>query len=277
VRDSPSSVSRVQLRVNLLLAGSLPNPRMSVSLQRARKLGSRSVSRGPRTVTEASDSFLVNHPSGGTRGTRILQYPGLPVTFPQSHGLEDSKLGSFGINKPELFDVKSLSMNGLRPISIGFVRRFSLTSAWPEPRAVQSIRSEPGSGANRQPLASSYHLAIPQNWNDPQIKHTGLRVSGNTPAVRRHCAWATRGPASHTEWSKTISRIQTYLVYDKVTKSIRIGSTSQIRTQLLSGRVRLVVNRRPVLKSSRFCCFLRHSGQAPSSGIYRARVLVNHL
>src|SRR5271157_5650981 len=84
------------------------------------------------------------------------------------------------------------------------------TTAWPEPRAVQSIRGEPGSAANRQAFASPYYLAIPQDLHDPQIKRVGFRVSRNTHAVRRPSAWATRGSASHTELSKTIRTIPTY-------------------------------------------------------------------
>jgi len=84
------------------------------------------------------------------------------------------------------------------------------TTAGPEPRAVQSIRGEPGSAANRQTFASPYYLAIPQGLHDPQIKRVGFRVSKNTHAARRPSARATRGPAYRTELSKTIRTVPTY-------------------------------------------------------------------
>jgi len=55
-----------------------------------------------------------------------------------------------------------------------------LTTAGPEPRAVQSIRGELGSAANRQAFASPYYLVIPQDLHDPQIKRVGFRVTQNT-------------------------------------------------------------------------------------------------
>jgi len=85
-----------------------------------------------------------------------------------------------------------------------------LTTARPQPRAVQSIRGEPGSAANRQSFASPYYLAIPQDLHDPQINRVGCRVSKNTRAARRPSAWAARGSASHNEFSKTIRTIPTY-------------------------------------------------------------------
>jgi len=55
-----------------------------------------------------------------------------------------------------------------------------LTTAGPEPHAVQSIRGEPGSAKNRQALASPYYPAIPQDLHDPQIRQIDFRVSKNT-------------------------------------------------------------------------------------------------
>jgi hypothetical protein len=56
----------------------------------------------------------------------------------------------------------------------------------------------------------SYYLAIPQDLHDPQIKRGGFRVSKNTYTARRPSAWAMRGPAYHTELSKTLRSIPTY-------------------------------------------------------------------
>src|SRR5208337_4946845 len=43
------------------------------------------------------------------------------------------------------------------------------------------------------------------------------RVNEPTPAHRRS-AWATRGLASHTELSKMVGTIPTYIVYDNITR-----------------------------------------------------------
>ena len=71
-----------------------------------------------------------------------------------------------------------------------------LTTAGPEPRAVQSIGGEPDRAANHQALASPYYLAIPQDLHDPHIKQIDLRVSKNTRAARRPFASAARRPES---------------------------------------------------------------------------------
>jgi len=98
-----------------------------------------------------------------------------------------------------------------------------LTTAGPEPRAVQSIRGEPGSAANRQAFACPYYLAIPQDLHDPQIKRVGFRVSKNTRAARRPFAWATRGPESLSKFSKNIRTVPTYLVYDRIAPLLRVS------------------------------------------------------
>jgi hypothetical protein len=74
---------------------------------------------------------------------------------------------------PNISDISSLRKKGLRRISIGFVLRF-LDDCKPEPRAVQSILSEPGSAANRQAFASHYDLAFPRELHDPQIRRVGF-------------------------------------------------------------------------------------------------------
>jgi hypothetical protein len=99
-----------------------------------------------------------------------------------------------------------------------------LTTAWPEPRAVQSIRGAPSRPANRQGFANPSCPAVPQDWHDPQIRRVGFRVSKNTPAVRRLPTWATHGPASHTEFSKSIHTIPAYSVYDMI---VRVSRASQ--------------------------------------------------
>jgi hypothetical protein len=56
-----------------------------------------------------------------------------------------------------------------------------LTTTRPEPRAIRSIRGEPGNAANRQAFASPSNLALPQRLHDPQIRRVGFHVSMNTP------------------------------------------------------------------------------------------------
>src|SRR5271157_3079492 len=46
------------------------------------------------------------------------------------------------------------------------------------------------------------------------------RIDENTPAHRR-AAWASRGPSDHTELSKTLRTIPTYIVYDKIAGLLR--------------------------------------------------------
>ena len=60
-----------------------------------------------------------------------------------------------------------------------------LTTAWPEPRAVQSIRGEPASAANRQAHASPSYSVFPQDLHDPHIRRVGFRVASNIPPRRR--------------------------------------------------------------------------------------------
>jgi len=55
-----------------------------------------------------------------------------------------------------------------------------LTTAWPEPPAVRSIRGKPVIAANRQAFASPPYLAFPQELHDPQIRRVGFCVSKNT-------------------------------------------------------------------------------------------------
>src|SRR5208282_6126591 len=52
-----------------------------------------------------------------------------------------------------------------------------LTNAWPEARAVRSIRGDPGNATNRQAFANPYYLAFPQGLHDPQTKRLGSCVS----------------------------------------------------------------------------------------------------
>src|SRR5208337_2741891 len=55
-----------------------------------------------------------------------------------------------------------------------------LTTAWPEPPAVRSIRGKPVRSANRQAFASPPYLAFPKELHDPQIKRVGFCMSKNT-------------------------------------------------------------------------------------------------
>jgi len=52
-----------------------------------------------------------------------------------------------------------------------------LTNAWPEARAVRSIRGDPGNATNCQAFANPYYLAFPQGLHDPQTKRLGSCVS----------------------------------------------------------------------------------------------------
>src|SRR5271157_4326910 len=85
-----------------------------------------------------------------------------------------------------------------------------LTIAWLEPRAVRSIRGEPGTFARRQGCASPSYLAIPQTLRDRQVGQNDLLVSNTPRAARRPSTSAARGPASHSELSKTLRTIPTY-------------------------------------------------------------------
>jgi len=64
-----------------------------------------------------------------------------------------------------------------------------LTAAWPELRAVRSIRGEPGRSANRQAFPSSPYPALSQDLRDPHIRQAGFRVSKTTHSARRLSAW----------------------------------------------------------------------------------------
>ncbi len=96
-----------------------------------------------------------------------------------------------------------------------------LTTAWPEPCAVRSIRGEPASAGNRQSFASSIYLTFPQDLHDPQIRRVGFRVSKTTHAACRLPAWAARGPAHYSELPKTLRTVPTYSVYDRIVRLLR--------------------------------------------------------
>src|SRR5208337_906229 len=96
-----------------------------------------------------------------------------------------------------------------------------LTTAWPQPRAVRSIRGEPGSAANRQAFASPCCLAFPQGLHDPHLRRVGFRVSKTTHAACRLPAWAARGPAYYSELPKTLRSVPTYSVYDRIVRLLR--------------------------------------------------------
>ena len=97
-----------------------------------------------------------------------------------------------------------------------------LTTAWPEPCAVRSIRGEPASAGNRQSFASSIYLTFPQDLHDPQIRRVGFRVSKTTHAACRLSAWAVRGPAYHSELPKTLCTVPTDSVYHRIARLLRV-------------------------------------------------------
>ena len=96
-----------------------------------------------------------------------------------------------------------------------------LTTAWPQPGAVRSIRGEPGSAANHQAFASPCCLAFPQGLHDPHLRRVGFRVSKTTHAACRLPAWAVQGPAYYSELPKTLRTVPTYSVYGRIARLLR--------------------------------------------------------
>ncbi len=105
------------------------------------------------------------------------------------------KLGLFSCSIPPSF-VLSRNMSMVNTTSNSALFGAFWTTAGPEPRAVQPIRGEPGSAANRQAFASPYCLAIPRDLHDPQIwRYAGQNRSANfqRPSVlSRHTEFTTR-------------------------------------------------------------------------------------
>ena len=90
------------------------------------------------------------------------------------------------------------------------------------------IHSEPGSAAPRQGRARPTYQAIPQHLHDPHIRQIDFRVPKKTRATRRPSALAARGPASHTELSKTIRTVPTYRFYNRIARLLRASSEAAL-------------------------------------------------
>ena len=90
------------------------------------------------------------------------------------------------------------------------------------------ILSEPGSAAPRQGRARPTYQAIPQHLHDPHIRQIDFRVPKKTRATRRPSALAARGPASHTELSKTIRTVPTYRFYNRIARLLRASPEAAV-------------------------------------------------
>ncbi len=98
-----------------------------------------------------------------------------------------------------------------------------LTTAGPEPRAVQSIRGEPGSAANRQAFASPYYLAIPQELHDPHFRQIDFRMSKNTRAARRPFASAAARACVSHQIAKNPPHEPDILSLDRIARLLRVS------------------------------------------------------
>jgi len=103
-----------------------------------------------------------------------------------------------------------------------------LTTIWPALLPARSTPGEPGRPANRQAFASSSYPSNPQALHNRHIGRPGFLVSKSTPA-RRLAAWATRGPADHTELPKTLRTIPTYSVYGTIARLLRASQEKRYR------------------------------------------------
>ena len=102
------------------------------------------------------------------------------------------------------------------------VATFALvTTAGPQPRPARSTPGEPGRAADRQAFASLSCPTHRQVLRNPLCRAARFPRDNEHPSAHRPSAWATRGLAAHTELTKMVGTIPTYIVYDKIARLFR--------------------------------------------------------